>query len=533
MRRRTVLRSVVFVLLWLVLGVARANTGTIDISCTSVKFTYTSFATQAPSTVSETVLLDGATVATRTFVFTASGTDTLPIDVPSTGTHVVVARSNWTTNGTSRSISKTVQFTAPACPGPCPGAPDPAGAHATGNAFGLKIGAPLLSLTAQPKAASSQSGIGSSHQDDILLSINLPGIATVGVLGVATTGTVTADPFEARDTSLSEIAGVSLLGGVIKADNVRANVEAIARGDSSATSAAGTTFSNLVVNGVQYNNVPPNTRIGLPLVGTGAYVILNEQIRSTSGPAPGQRSGGTYGASITVNMIHVVLPGLLRLPPTEVIVAHAQAQADFPQTTTCTPTSAQSVSGHAFVARAGVDALFGLDVLVGHVAIPPTGGSVTQAFDTLMLPGIGGPTVNSAAASSSSLGTLSPTNSTATSNASVERLSLLSGAITATLVKTQANSAASSGGASSNPTGTQLLNLVVGGKALGNNPPPNTTLNLPGIGFVVFNEQIPDAPSPGHTGLTVRAIHVHVNKLGGVIPGAEIIVSEAHSDATF
>ena len=66
-------------------------------------------------------------------------------------------------------------------------------------------------------------------------------------------------------------------------------------------------------------------------------------------------------------------------------------------------------------------------------------------------------------------------------------------------------------------------------------PPPNTVIRLPlGLGYVVLNEQVPDGPETGHTGLTVRAVHAVITapfNLLGI--GAEVIVAEAHSDATF
>jgi hypothetical protein len=74
-------------------------------------------------------------------------------------------------------------------------------------------------------------------------------------------------------------------------------------------------------------------------------------------------------------------------------------------------------------------------------------------------------------------------------------------------------------------------------------PPPNQRIDVPGVGFVILNEQFCDnnaslagrcADGAGHAGLTVRAIHVFVtvpnNALG--LKTGEVIVAEAHSDAT-
>jgi hypothetical protein len=119
--------------------------------------------------------------------------------------------------------------------------------------------------------------------------------------------------------------------------------------------------------------------------------------------------------------------------------------------------------------------------------------------------------------------------------------------VSATLVKSQASSSADAGGASSSPTGTQLVGVVVNGMPVSGTPPPNTVIDLDGLGYVVLNEQFcdnqgtlgsdcSDGTMPGQTGLTERAIHVVVtvpSNPTGLRPGAEVIVAEAHSDALF
>jgi len=114
------------------------------------------------------------------------------------------------------------------------------------------------------------------------------------------------------------------------------------------------------------------------------------------------------------------------------------------------------------------------------------------------------------------------------------------------VVKSQSNSAANASGASSNANGTQLVGLVVLGTPVSGTPPPNTVIELPGIGFVILNEQFCDNQGTlasncsdgsilGHAGLTVRAIRLGVtapnNPLG--LQTGEVIVAEAHSDAFF
>lgn len=519
------------------LPIANAHTANTKITCGTVEFSYDYFADKPGNTISEKISIDGAQVYSSTFVFNGpSGNHLVPITCPG-GTHSVKAEATWNTNGHSGNFSETASLN---CPGVCErGNPNPAGAHASGKGFGLKAKVLVVSIAAVPTVSTTQSGVGTAHDDKQSLTINVPGVANVGVLAADSTSNVSSALNQARDSGFAEVSNVNLLNGVIKANVVRASVEAIARGDGSAFNTVGSTFEALTIGGVQYNNVAPNTRIALPSLGTGAYVILNERIGSTSAPAPGVLSGGTYAADITVNMIHVIVPALAAgLPPTtDIIVASATAHADFPQismTAACvTNTGPRSVGAYAFVASTTVDAPLNASLVQGYTDIARSGGSSSQTLLNVSLPNATGSAVKSGTATTAAQGTVAATSSTSTANANVQNVSLLGGAVTATIIKTQSNSAANASARSSDPTGTQLVNIVLGGTPIANNPAPNTVYNLPGIGYVVFNEQIPDGAAPGRTGLTVRAIRVHVNKLAGVVPGAEVIVAESHSDAVY
>jgi len=112
--------------------------------------------------------------------------------------------------------------------------------------------------------------------------------------------------------------------------------------------------------------------------------------------------------------------------------------------------------------------------------------------------------------------------------------------VSATAIISQANSASGGGKSSSDARGTTLLGLSVGGMTVGDNPPPNTTILVSGIGSVTLNEQTCDGggvpPCSGTTssGIRVRAIHVIVDNPNatGVPQGAHVIVGEAHADSS-
>src|SRR6267143_165378 len=61
---------------------------------------------------------------------------------------------------------------------------------------------------------------------------------------------------------------------------------------------------------------------------------------------------------------------------------------------------------------------------------------------------------------------------------------------------------------SSNAEGSELGNLVVNGVAITSAVEPNTRMTLPGVGYVVLNEQILSGDGASSSGITVNMIHV-------------------------
>ena len=443
----------------------------------------------------------------------------------------------------------------PACVAATP-ASDPSTAKANGDALGLNVYAPLLGIplvnTKISKASSSRTGPGQSADDDELLHLDLLGV--VGLASIAkadvlrtTSASQVTTATGARQTSTSEVLGLNVLNGVVTADVVRSVASTTASGHASSYSAAGTTATNLKVLGASVTNLTPGTKINLDrtLFGRNSYVAINDQAGTTSGPASGQLSGGTYKADLSVSMVRVVVTGgalgsLLTLggAPVEITVAKATAHSEHKQTALCTSAPTKAVSGHAFVASAQVDPLLPTST-VGFVEIPASGGSAHKGVTATVLPADGS-VVSTTDAAADTTGTNGATSSTAssyaqTAGACVLRVASPSCLIKATLIRSQANSSATSSARSSNATGTQFVDLVVAGIPISGTPPPNTTIRLPlGLGYVVLNEQVPDGVETGHTGLTVRGVHVKISlPLAPLLVGAEVIVAEAHSDATY
>src|SRR3989441_9398333 len=133
----------------------------------------------------------------------------------------------------------------------------------------------------------------------------------------------------------------------------------------------------------------------------------------------------------------------------------------------------------------------------------------------------------------------------AQSTASAASVNILNGLIAADEVVANVMSSASEGGAFSSADGSTFTNLAIAGvgSLSGDSPlAPNMNISLPGVGYVVLNEQIPSGDGVSSSGLTVNMIHVYLqnlvggilNPLVGCLPGVltttgEIIVGSATS----
>ncbi|HEV8360747.1 MAG TPA: choice-of-anchor P family protein [Candidatus Thermoplasmatota archaeon] len=422
-------------------------------------------------------------------------------------------------------------------------AADPSGANASGGALGLHVDEQLLDLIdiTQSTAASAQSGVGADGDTDQLTEVVVPDIVEAHLIRATANSAVTADPAGARQQSVAEVLDLNVLDGLVTAGLVRAVAEADASGTGAGFSAAGSTFEGLQINGVPYDNVQPNTRVDLPeaLFGPGSYVLLFEQVGATG--VPSGTSGGAYSADLRTTMIRIHIEDVLVLTGAsiDIVVSEATAHADFPQTQLCGAPDVAQVSGHAFVASVLTDPSI-IPILEGLSEIPASGGRAEQELASLSLPDSEAVVQGAAARSESAGETDGPPS--AASDAEAADVCVVDGptgcAVRAKAVRADVSASADAGGASASGS-TTLVGLTVGSTdvcaLLGLEdtctPPPNTLIELPaGLGFVILNEQIADAAAPGHAGLTVRAIHAVV--LTGILD-ADIIVAEAHADATF
>ena len=129
----------------------------------------------------------------------------------------------------------------------------------------------------------------------------------------------------------------------------------------------------------------------------------------------------------------------------------------------------------------------------------------------------------------SSDGTSTFTRSTET----IQNVNLLGGAIHATVLKALSEVRYTDGSGFSFRNGSSVVGLTINGNAI-NLPAPNTKIDLPGIGFVVVNEQKRTLKSD-FASQEVNLIHVHVTNAGnplGLQLGTDITVAHAFASLT-
>ena len=155
------------------------------------------------------------------------------------------------------------------------------------------------------------------------------------------------------------------------------------------------------------------------------------------------------------------------------------------------------------------------------------GATHNNSVASVSVPGFltSGTVTTSAASEQTAAGTASA------STATTEGAALLGGLVSATAIRSASTTTRDegSGKLSISAAGTQFLGLSVAGVPIGGTPAPNTKLTLPGVGYVVLNQQTGHV-SASRASLTVIGIHVYVTLTTPLAPvGTQIIVSDATS----
>lgn len=181
--------------------------------------------------------------------------------------------------------------------------------------------------------------------------------------------------------------------------------------------------------------------------------------------------------------------------------------------------AAQSVAGKAFgtyvstpIANSGQSPLAVLPGVSGTDGAEADAEAATQSVANAL---------SSNFLNSITTGQLGTAESGAQSTATAASVNILSGLITADEVIANVASSLTGSGAVSNTDGSTFTNLMVAGTQVtagDESVAPNTNISLPGVGYVVLNEQIPTGDGVTSTGMTVNMIHVYLQSLvGGIL----------------
>ena len=122
-------------------------------------------------------------------------------------------------------------------------------------------------------------GTGGHTLEDSTLGLDVPGVATVGALRDTIEGKVTGTKRTGEATS--RVADVNLLGGLIQATVVKADVTLSRSGGVTTTDYSGSHLLGLSINGQSYPAVEPANTVVQVI--PGIYVILNRVFQDSKG----------------------------------------------------------------------------------------------------------------------------------------------------------------------------------------------------------------------------------------------------------
>ena len=376
------------------------------------------------------------------------------------------------------------------------------------SAYGTSAFVGNTIIVGQTGVASLQVPCGTNNDNETVdgngVGLNLFPIVTGG----AVTTTATSSPSKTAQATAST-ANISLLGGLITAQAINAVSTTSLTSSGFQVSAAGSSFTNLLIAGIPYNNPAPNTNINLLGLGN---VVLNEQTSTISGKQ----------GQLVVNMIDItvtVANNLLGLQVgTEIIVS-----------------SATSGIIEAFAPGIVTGSSFGTSISSTLISSSPTAPVNLPCFGTagqVITNSVAG--VNIAGVLSS--GTVTDTGESDLTNplskgqmtSQVEGLNLLSGLITANVIYSQVNAVVNGfGGTFETGVGTFAGLAVAGYPSINDSVPYNTQISLAGLGTLYLKRLITTYPYPHSTEVRMIELVINQNNTYNLPIGADIIISDA------
>ena len=321
----------------------------------------------------------------------------------------------------------------------------------------------------------------------------------------------------ARVMNTSTVTGLNAFDGAITADVIKAVANTSANATTINSTPTGSVFSNLKIAGQTFGaDVAANTRVNLPGVG---YVLLKSVKKDGNGQSL---------SKITVDMLTVVVTQTndFDLPVgSRIVVAHAVS--GFSRSEPTVIVGGQAYAATALTTTDDIKNRVGKAAFVVIGCEGTNGKTRTNNVNTLDV----GDLLSSGTGKTTAFGGPTTSGTVAKTTASVQNVNLLGSLIVADTVTAVAQDTFKNGERFSSAQGTQFAGLKVAGVAVSVPVPPNTRIDLAGVGYVIVNEQ--KLPAAGSTAKTqVNGLHVFVtqNNTFGLPVGTEIIV--AHADST-
>jgi len=228
-----------------------------------------------------------------------------------------------------------------------------------------------------------------------------------------------------------------------------------------------------------------------------------------------------------ISVLLVTLFVLLSLSITAASAARATASRVTASGSFTTAPNAGAFASYAVIPTGKGSTAYGPSVPVSlSCTAPPLTNVLTNSGAALPLGSVGG------SGNAQSMITISrtATSTTVQSSEDIHNLSILSGLIAANDVHAIVTSTATPTGATSTSS-SKFSGLTIFGVPVNNNPAPNTTKTLPGLGTVVLNEQSGPLNGSDTTSISVSMIDVHITlpNLLGFPVGTRIVIAHADS----
>lgn len=312
-------------------------------------------------------------------------------------------------------------------------------------------------------------------------------------------------------TAKAHTANVSLLGGLLKLDAVDTTSTASYDG-TSLSSNSSTTFLGIKITNVDLPvNIPQNFKVKIPNV---ALIVLNYNSVYNAG-----NTVATIGAGAFVQLL-----GKYGDTP---LGTRIFLNLTFSALSTHVPNTPEIVGGRAYGSQLTLHALNIIGIESGPTAQQTIAGSGTNGVKktnstaSVLIPHV----LHTSVVQTTVEGDVTTTSGHVQTTASVARLSLLGGLITARSLRAVSSVTARPNGTVVVAGHATFLGLNIGGHAYPINPDANTVVNVAGLGRVTINEVAKNGFA-----VTVRALDIVLSTARAGLPvGARIELAVASS----